>query len=155
TADVGELALAKRDVGKAVEILQKVGVSEVPYLAAGVLELQGDIEMRTGDHSAAQASFSKALSAVKQVFGDAHPLAAEAQVKLASAAFALGSERSALEGGLEAERIGREHLRFTARYLPERGALAYADKRPKGLDLALSIVAAQPMSDGTKVFDSV
>jgi CHAT domain-containing protein len=46
-------------------------------------------------------------------------------------------------------------LRFTVRYLPERQAMAYAAKRPRGLDLALSVTAAAAPSDASRVFDSV
>ena len=46
-------------------------------------------------------------------------------------------------------------LRFTVRYLPERQALAYADARPKGLDVALSIVAAGGGEPPSPVFDGV
>ena len=52
-------------------------------------------------------------------------------------------------------RAGRDHLRFTVRYLPERQAMAYAAKRPRGLDLALSVTAAAVPNDASRVFDSV
>ena len=44
---------------------------------------------------------------------------------------------------MEAEGIGRRHLRLTLESLSERQGLAYAAARPKGLDLALSI-ASEP-----------
>src|SRR5262249_48164271 len=45
--------------------------------------------------------------------------------------------------------------RFTIRYLPERQAMAYASKRPHGLDLALSMVAADWVPDASPVLDAV
>ena len=58
--------------------------------------------------------------------------------------FAGGLTDAALATALDAEREGRAHLLFTARYLPERVALAYAARRPRGLDLALSAALAAP-----------
>jgi CHAT domain-containing protein len=84
-----------------------------------------------------------------------HPLTAEARGALASADFALGSDDTAVREALDAEQTGRDHLRFTIRYLPERQALAYADKRPRGLDLALSVVAAGRVPAAASVVDSV
>ena len=56
---------------------------------------------------------------------------------------------------LQAEQAGLAHLRFTARYLPERQAMAYGAKRPRGLDLALSITASGAVSDPLRLFDMV
>lgn len=61
-----------------------------------------------------------------------------------------GDRAGAMEVALRAERIGRDHLRLTCRSLSEREALAYAASRPRGLDLALSLVA-----DGTATPDHV
>ncbi len=44
----------------------------------------------------------------------------------------------ATQAALRAEKISRDHLRLTARTLPERQALAYASARASGLDLALT-----------------
>ena len=43
---------------------------------------------------------------------------------------------------------------FTVRYLPERQAMTYAAKRPRGLDLALTI-ARESGTNPTAVFDAV
>ena len=72
-----------------------------------------------------------------------------------SADFALGATDIALSMALDAESVGRDHLRFTIPYLPERQAMAYAAKRPRGLDLALSIVAAGRAPEVAGTFDSV
>ena len=53
-------------------------------------------------------------------------------------------QRGAIEMALDAERIGREHLRLIGRTLPERDALMYATMRPVGLDLALTLMARRP-----------
>src|SRR5262249_8453101 len=44
---------------------------------------------------------------------------------------------------------------YTARYLPERQAMQYAERRPKGLDLAISILAAGLVEQPSRVVDGV
>src|SRR5262249_17827791 len=91
----------------------------------------------------------------ERVFGRSHPLAAETRAALAAVDLALGQRDAALTAALDAEQVGRDHLRFTVRYLPERQAMAYAAKRPRGLDLALSVIASAMPPDASRVFDSV
>src|SRR5262249_21911058 len=121
------------------------GAADEPDHLARVLSLRGELESRRGAYTLARVSFAKALATREGIFGQAHPLTAEALAQLASADLALGSYDAAFNPGLKAEQAGRDHLRFTVRYLPERQAMAYAAKRPRGLDLALSIaVDGQP-----------
>jgi CHAT domain-containing protein/tetratricopeptide (TPR) repeat protein len=140
-AELGEFSIAFRNIEQAIRIYQ-TGVSSQPGSLAQALALRGKLETRRGDYTAARASFAEVLSTRERIFGATHPLAAESRAELAAADFKIGSYDTALGEALEAERAGREHLQFTVRYLPERGAMAYALKRPKGLDLALSIVGA-------------
>jgi CHAT domain-containing protein len=77
-----------------------------------------------------------------RIFGASHPLTAAARGDVAAADFALGSAESALDGALLAEAEGRDQLQMTARFLPGRQALLYADQRPRGLSLALSTVSS-------------
>ena len=128
---------------------------EEPAELAFVLRLRAGIETRRGDFTAARETLADALTARERVYGRAHTKAAEVRVDLAAADFALGRQEAALAAALDAEQAGRDALRFTVRYLPERQALAYADARPKGLDVALSIVAAGGVEQPSHVFDSV
>ena len=84
------------------------------------------------------------MSERSRIFGRTHPLVASTQVSIAEVDFAGGLKDAALATALDAEREGRAHLLFTARYLPERVAFAYAARRPRGLDLALSAALAVP-----------
>ena len=84
------------------------------------------------------------MSERSRIFGRTHPLVAGTQVSIAEVDFAGGLTDAALATALDAEREGRAHLLFTARYLPERVALAYAARRPRGLDLALSAALSAP-----------
>jgi tetratricopeptide (TPR) repeat protein len=155
SADSGHLTQAARYVARALEIFKRVGPSDEPDHLARVLALRGDIQSRGGNYLSAQASFAEALSTREQIFGRSHPLAADSRAQLAAADLALGSFDAALTGALDAERAGREHLQFTVRYLPERQAMAYSAKRPRALDLALSVVASESTAALRPVYDAV
>ena len=155
SADAGNLALADRYVAQAIDIFRRTGASDEPDHFARVLALRGDIETRHGDHLSARASYAEALSTREHIFGRGHPLAAESRAQLAAADLALGSDDVALAGALEAERAGRDQLMFTVRYLPERQAMAYAARRPRALDLALSIAASGDAPIPADVLDAL
>lgn len=154
-ADEGDTRQAIGYVDQAVAIFQQSGSSDEPDHFARVLELRGTLQMRAGNMAQARLSLMRALAERERIFGPTHPLAAETRATLATVDLARGQRDAALAAALEAERIGRDHLRFTVRYLPERQAMAYAAKRPRGLDLALSVTAAAVPSDVSRVFDSV
>jgi CHAT domain-containing protein/tetratricopeptide (TPR) repeat protein len=154
-ADEGNTAQALSYVEQAIAIFQKSGSSDEPDHVARVLELRGTLQMRAGNLAQARTSLTQALAERERIFGRAHPLAAETRATLAAVELARGQRDAALAAALEAEQSGRDHLRFTVRYLPERQAMAYAAKRPRGLDLALSVTAAAVANDASRVFDSV
>jgi CHAT domain-containing protein/Tfp pilus assembly protein PilF len=155
SAGTGDLATAQRLASQAVDIYRRVGPSSGPDHLARVLQLQGDMEIRLGHFQSARKTLGEALLVREEVFGSDHPLVAESRSSLASVEFASGSYEASVTAALDAERAGRDHLQFTARYLPERQAMAYAAKRPKGLDIALSVVAAGHVSDPSLVYESV
>src|SRR5262249_23643440 len=105
--------------------------------AADAFANHGMLQLMKSDYEGATRSFDRALSIRRQVFGPSHPAVADVQASRAMALASLGQRSEALRAALDAEQIGRDHLRLTMRYLSERQALAYAAKRPKGFDLAL------------------
>jgi CHAT domain-containing protein/tetratricopeptide (TPR) repeat protein len=151
----GGLSLALQRADRAIAIYRAGAASQEPDHFARALGVRGALEARRGDYLAARENFMEASQTRERIFGEVHPLTAEARADLASVDFQLGSSESALENALAAEQTGREHLRYTVRYLPERQAMEYAQKRPKGLDLALSIVAAGLAGQSSRVVDSV
>jgi CHAT domain-containing protein len=151
----GRLDTALRQLEEIIATYRRVGVVEEPAALADVLRLRAGIETRRGDFAAARDTLADALTTRERVYGKAHTKAAEARADLAAADFALGRHDAALAAALDAEQAGRDLLRFTVRYLPERQALAYADARPKGLDVALSIIAAGGGERRPQVFDGV
>jgi CHAT domain-containing protein/tetratricopeptide (TPR) repeat protein len=151
----GNLAEARGYVDRAIDIYHRVGVSDEPDHLALVLELRARIEERLGTYAVARATLEEALTAREKIFGKEHTLAATTRAEIATVDFVLGFDERSLDAALSAERVGREHLRSTIRYLPERQALAYTERRPKGLDLALSLLAAGRTSERALVFDNV
>jgi CHAT domain-containing protein/tetratricopeptide (TPR) repeat protein len=139
---------------RALSIFKSTGPADEPDYLGRALALRGMVEAQTGRHDAARALLAEALQERERVFGPTHPLAAETRGQIALAEFALGSYSAALASALTAEAAGREHLEFTVRHLPERHAALYAAKRPKGLDLALSVVAAGQSEGSAMVLDS-
>jgi CHAT domain-containing protein/tetratricopeptide (TPR) repeat protein len=154
-ADQGDAAGAIRHIDEAVAIFRKSGSPDDADHVARVFELGGTLQMQAGKLPEARASVAEALAARERLFGRAHPSTASTRAMLASIDLARGQREAALTAALEAEQAGRDHLRFTVRYLPERLAMAYAAKRAHGLDLALSVIAAATPSDASRVFDSV
>jgi CHAT domain-containing protein/tetratricopeptide (TPR) repeat protein len=150
-ADQGDVVLALRYVREAIATYGRAGAFDEPDHLARALELQGVLQSRRGDLEAAHASLVAAIAERTRIFGAAHPLVADSRSALARVELAQGTIEEALRDALEAERSGREHLQFLVRYLPERQAMAYATKRPRGLDLALSIAdrgaSAAPVLD--------
>jgi CHAT domain-containing protein len=138
SSKAGEPAVALRFADEAAAVFAKSGAGDEPDSYPQALELRGLLQASTGRVHDGRANLEKALAERSRIFGRAHPLVASTQVSIAEVDFAAGSKAAALAGALDAEREGRAHLLFTARYLPERVALAYAGRRPRGLDLALS-----------------
>lgn len=140
----GEPAAALQLANEAVAVFDRSGAGDEPDRLAQALELRGLLQANAGHVNEGRASLEKALSERARMFGPTHPLVASTQVSLAEVDFAGGAPDVALEAALDAEREGRAHLLLTVRYLPERVALAYAARRPRGLDLALSAALSAP-----------
>jgi CHAT domain-containing protein len=153
--DAGSFTAASRNIAQAIDIFRRLGGSDAEDRLARALELRGEIQLRMSDPEEARASFVEALATRERTFGVGHPLVAEARSRIAVADFRLGAYDSALQTALDAERIGREHLQFMVRHLPERQGIEYAEKRPKGLDTALSILVAGHTAGASEVVDNV
>src|SRR5205085_7481018 len=110
---------------------------------AVVLAVNGDLELTAGDVAGARSDFERALAIRRQALGASHPLVAEAQVSLAATLARAGDIGEAFRNALDAERVGREHLRLMLQSLPQRESLNYARTRPRALDLILSLATQQ------------
>jgi CHAT domain-containing protein/tetratricopeptide (TPR) repeat protein len=125
-----------------------------PRSVASTLVAHGTLQARLADYQGARSSYDRALLILRNMVGPSHPAVAEVHVPMAEALFKLGQPSEALHSALEGEEIGRDHLRLMLRHLPERQALEYAAKRPKGLDVAISI-AESARFDDADTFDSL
>ena len=121
--------------------------------AADTLMVHATHQLAQGDQMAARNSYVEALVIRRRILGDAHPDVAEAQASLALALVNMGQTSEGFRNAVEVDAISRGHLRLILQYLPEREALAYAAKRPKGLDLALSVSTSDPRTTAT-LFDA-
>jgi len=155
TAADGDLSNAANQINEALRIYRRGGLPQEPDHLARALELRGMIEMRRSDFAQARTTFGEALMTRQALFGADHPLAAASRAHIAAAELAVGNSGVAQSTALDAELIGLDHLRFTIRYLPERQAMEYAAARPRGLDLALSVAAGDPMLNAARLFDIV
>jgi CHAT domain-containing protein len=154
-AAIGNRSQALQQIVRALAIYDAAGSSDDPDIDyAGAVALRGAIEAGMRRNGDARRTFGDALAARERLFGAAHPLTAESRADVAAIDFALGNYADSLDGALNAERVGRDHLVYTIRYLPERHASTYAANRPRGLDLALSILAAGKTNDAAVVLDS-
>ncbi|MGE3177623.1 MAG: tetratricopeptide repeat protein, partial [Vicinamibacterales bacterium] len=137
----GRPARAQALASRALDIWSKLEPSDAPEYAT-VLALRAGLALSRGEYAAATEYYERALRIRERVFGSDSPSHAEAQIGLALSLARLGRGQEALLAAAAAEATGREHLRLLLRSLPEPQALAYADARPRGLDLMLSLVAA-------------
>ncbi len=108
-------------------------------LADGLMT-HGEILTRMGDAEGARQAYRRALDLNQTTLGSAHPKVAAAEVELSAATAVLGNRAEAITGALRGEHTGLAHLRLMLGSLPERQALDYAATRPKGLDVALSLL---------------
>ncbi len=138
---------AQSVAARAVRIWERADAPEAPEFAM-VLALYADLQADRSDPAAARVYYERALAIQEKVLGRSHPDVAATQAGLALALANLGEGTSALETATSAEVIGREHLRGMLRYLPERQSLNYVAIRPRGLDLALSLVSSVSAASG-------
>jgi len=117
------------------------------------LLVRARVESQKGRPDLARAAYERVIALRLPLFGAAHPTIAEAEAGLAATLAALDRPADARAAALRAERIGRDHLRLTVGALPERQALAYAASRPRGLDLALSLIV--DTGSASEVYDAL
>jgi CHAT domain-containing protein len=141
----GRTAEAWTRLSEALQIWERAGATR-DLLLVRALATRGALEAGRGDLGQAHVTLEQALQQHEQVFGASSPDVAQLRVALASVRSDVGDSTAALSEAIKAEAAGRVHLQLTMRDLSERMALSYAAERPKGLDLAASIVAVAATS---------
>jgi CHAT domain-containing protein/tetratricopeptide (TPR) repeat protein len=138
-ARVGDLKQALALSQKALAIWQQASSVE-GVDQTNTLMRHGEILTRMGDLRGAGRTYERAVDIRRASFGEAHPQVAAANVALSAVEAALGETDNASTRALTGERVGLAHLKLLLATVPERDALDYAATRPKGLDVALSIL---------------
>jgi CHAT domain-containing protein/predicted negative regulator of RcsB-dependent stress response len=151
---LGEVRRAMDLSERALASLERRDIPDDLTLARAAVT-RADLELASGDSVSARAHYERGLAIRERILGKSNPLVAEARSGLGAALARLGDNHDAFEQALQAEAIGRTHLTLTLRYLSERQSLGYAAKRPKALDLALSLTAPADQEAGGRVFDAL
>jgi CHAT domain-containing protein/tetratricopeptide (TPR) repeat protein len=134
---VGEYAEAEALYRKALRIYEKQAPES--DRVGGTLINIADLLEDTSRQADAVPIYERAMAIRERVWGPEHPFVASGLAHFAEAQVRSGDARRGFALALQAEEIGRNHLRLTARVIPERQALRYAAVRQSGLDLALSV----------------
>jgi CHAT domain-containing protein/TolA-binding protein len=108
-----------------------------------------------GDYAGAKPLYERALVICEKALGPDHPDVAEILSNFAQLLAKMGDNVGAFQIALRAEQISRDHLRLTARSLPERQALGYASVRTTGLNLALSLTANESSEFKQQVWNAL
>ena len=145
---VGRLARAATLANRSVETWERAKGADG---LSAALFVRARVEAARGAFDRARQDYERAMTVRLPAYGPAHASIAEGRAGLALALAAMG-QREAVPTALEAERVSRDHLRLTSRYLSERQALGYAAARARGLDLAVSVMSP---GDANVVLDSV
>lgn len=112
------------------------------------LETLGACLWQAGAFARADSVLHASRTILAAAWGEDHPVSLTAAFDLARVHGSLGANREALDLALDVARGRRESLRLTIAGLPERLALTFADRWPRGLDLALTLAADAPRSAG-------
>ena len=127
-------------MNRAASIWEQAGGQESGGYA-DTLMVRAAIQVRMGDQGAATMSYRSALTVLQLRFGPTHPDLAPVKNSLAIVLALQGDRVAAIPPALEAEKIVRDHLTLTVRYLAERQALDYV-ARHEALDILLSLATA-------------
>lgn len=153
----GDHDAARAQLSSALKI-RRTGLGDEHPGTATVARRLGELARDRGDVAAAAAATAVAhrtlrLTTAVSPAEASRILALDAWVQLATAS----DPSAALANALAAEELSRDYLRQAVRYLAEPSALRLAQSRPPALDIALSILASQPLDDSRRrqVFEAV
>lgn len=135
----GNRGRATTMVAASIERLEKAG--DVLGVADGLL-LQGQLLSAAHRGEDARPAFERSVALRVSALGAQHPAVAEATLALARELMRSGSIDESLVAAGAVETVGRNHLRLMLQSLSERQALTYAAKRPRGLDVMLTLAAS-------------
>jgi CHAT domain-containing protein/tetratricopeptide (TPR) repeat protein len=152
--EMGEPASALAQVDEALALYRAAGAARSPDQIAMALDLRAEVLRRQHQFGRAEETSRQALALRDRTFGPEHPLTAESRAQLALLELVLRKPTAALGDAVAAERATRQHVLQTVRYLPERQALEFLQRRVRALDVALSSAVTSGGGVG-EVFDAV
>ena len=151
----GKLAEAEAVLTRVLDVVEAGYDLRDRDLAANWIAL-ADLRVDQGRVSEAVGMYEEALSIVEEIFGPAHPMAAETRLKLSTCASRLGDWQGAFDYAVQAELGAQETTRTMLTGLSERVGLRYASTRSSGLDRILSLLVEQPQTQAIRqAFDVV
>ena len=143
---------ARAQLDEALTLLGRADPTYAEY-RANALMLRARLRSSAADVAGAIGDLRQALSEREQTVGRSHPETVRTLVALGDLLRRDERVDEALALALDAEAARRAGIAATARYLPERLALSYADRLTGGLDLALAIAAGSGAAE--PAFDAV
>jgi len=156
-ADLGEVHVLRGEWSQAGSYFRRARASSQAAgdrtAAAAQLYSLGVLEGRLGELVAARSSLTTALAEQEPLLGAGHPLPASTRIALAEVDLAAGEYQRAFERSVEAEAASRNYVRGTLRYLPERQALTLAERRVRGLDVAISAALSRTSVPSAAIVD--
>jgi CHAT domain-containing protein len=135
---------------RAKELITKAQGAESPELKK-IEGFAADLYTRTGQFDKAWKSYQIALDNKN----DSPDNLMWYRTAWAQSYAAGGKLTEAIEQGLQVEKSGRETFVLEARTLPERQALAYDQHHPRGLNIALSVLAKHPELSTKDIYQEV
>jgi len=139
----GDEVAARSLYERALGIWEKALGADHPRVALALCNL-ASVYVHDGKYDEAGSLLRRALAIQVKDLGPEHPDTASTLMKLAEVNVRAGSSLEAFRTAARGEDIWREHMRLTARALPERQALAYAASGGAALDVMLSIASTHP-----------
>ncbi|UCF69010.1 MAG: tetratricopeptide repeat protein, partial [Acidobacteriota bacterium] len=160
--NIADLLLATARVGEAHQTYERAlsilrhAVGEQHPSVSEALDSLARLLLREGDPDRARPLLEEAIEILRKSLGPDHPSVGASLANLAVLAGLEGNTAESVDVALDAERIGRDHLRLTGRSLSEQQALRYAAVRTSGLDLALTQLAeGRQLERGARVLDAL
>jgi CHAT domain-containing protein/Tfp pilus assembly protein PilF len=140
---IGDYEAARPLYERALNISEKSLGTDHPKVATALVNL-ARLHMRTGNYDEVAPLLARALAIQVKGLGPEHPDIAVTLSSQAELMARAGNTVEAFAIAARAEALVREHLRLTARTLPERQALAYASSLPFALDVMLRLASTRP-----------
>lgn len=149
----GDLGRAERSLEEAVAIFEEQLGPEGPIVADQLLNL-AMVKHDKGDFDEAREDILRSIEIRRAAGGESHPHNGRSYYNLARVEADAGHPDAAMVAALDAEALGREHLRLTARGLTENEAIGFDQYTRNRLDLLIAYSLRWPQYT-SRVWDAL